>query len=132
MSYSLLKQTRDILVASADLSNYVSSNNIRVGWIEAATSFPLIAITTIGESDVGYLGYGTAPDGQKLHEINISFQIDILSRKSVKEATEIADIVTKELMANGYSKTSEVDTWEVALKAHRKILRFSYVYVFER
>ena len=133
MSYSIVKNTRDLLVADSELLNYVSSSDIRAGYSGEITSLPTIIISTVSETDTAHLGYGTAPSGSRLHRIDAVLQIDILTRKSMKEALDIADRITAILMNNGkYSKSGENDFWNDTYKAFHKVLRFRYFDIVTR
>jgi len=127
MTYSVIKNTRDLLVGDSELTGYVSSADIRAGFSGEITNLPTIIITTVSETDIGHLGYATSPEGSRLHRIDCVIQIDVLTRKSMKEALEISDRITAVLMNNGrYSKTGEADMWNETYKAFHKVLRFKY------
>jgi len=127
MSYEVMKEARDLLVNSSEVTALVSPTNIRVGWSEGEVSMPAIIITEVTESDVGQLGFGSS----KVHKIEATLQFDILSKNSVKETLNVADAVTKTLLSNTYAKVTEVDMWDDLLKAHRRMLRFRKTYFKE-
>ncbi len=129
MSYEVLKGVRDILITDGDVLSLIPASKIRVGWSSTVVDFPLAVISIVSESDTGMLGYGTAEEGEKLHRVEASIQIDVLSRASIKETLDIADAITKALMKNGYSKSTEVDMWDDLLKAHRRMLRFKKTFI---
>ena len=126
MAYNILKTTRDLLISDSDITNIVPDANIRVGWSNILTAFPSITITLVSDRDVGWIGYGISPDGSRLHRSDIILQIDILSKESITQISNIGDNVTSLLMKNGYVKISEGDSFEDNIKAYRKSIRFSY------
>ena len=129
MSYEVVKEVRDLLISDGTVISLVPASNIRVGWSESRISFPIVVITMVSESDIGYLGFGTSSEGNKLHRQEATIQVDILSRSSIKETLDIGDAITKVLMYNGFSKATEVDIWDNLLKAHRRMLRFRKTYI---
>ena len=129
MSYEVLKSVRDILITDGDVLSLIPASKIRVGWSSTVVDFPLVVISIVSESDIGMLGYGTSEEGEKLHRVEVSIQIDILSRASIKETLDIGDAITRALMKNGYSKSTEVDMWDDLLKAHRRMLRFKRTFI---
>lgn len=131
MSYGVIKDTRDLLINSSEVTALVQPANIRVGWSEVQVSMPAVIISEVTETDVGYLGFGTSSEGSRLHRIEATLQIDVLSQNSVKETLQIADAITKVLLLNSYAKITEVDMWDELLKAHRRMLRFRKIYVKE-
>jgi len=131
MSYDVMLEARNALINDSAVTALVSPTNIRVGWSEGQISMPAIIISTVGETDIGYLGFGTAPEGSRMHRIEATLQFDILSKSSVKETLQIDDAMTEALLENGFSKTSETDMWDGYLKAHRRIVRFRKTYIKE-
>ena len=131
MSYNVVLEARNVLVNDADVTSLVSPTNIRVGWSEGQISMPAIIISIVGETDTGYLGFGTAPEGSRIHRVVATLQFDILSKSSVKETLQIDDAMTEALLENGYSKITETDMWDNYLKAHRRIVRFRKTYIKE-
>jgi len=131
MSLAVIKDIRDSLIQNSDLTNLVTSENIQVGWKRELQDFPCIIITQSSGVDTGYLGYSTSPSGSRTSKEQTSFQIDIYSRKSLKETYDILDVMKKILKKKGYSKTSDNDTWVEDYKAYRKITTWRYVYVYD-
>lgn len=131
MSYDIVLEARNLLINNQSVTSLVEPANIRVGWSDGQVNFPSVSISTVGETDVGYLGFGTAPEGSRLHRIEATIQIDIISKTSIKETLEIADAITKVLLGNSFSKQSEVDIWDDMMKAHRRMLRFRKTYITE-
>ena len=133
MSYSTIKALRDILINDANLIAVVPSSSILVGWARIPESYPCIVIHQVGGSDVGHLGYGTAPAGSKIREERSIFQINIFSDKSRKQTYEIADLIRNALMSSEYNftKGADVDIWEDEIKAYRKAVTWSVLQYVE-
>lgn len=118
----------DILTTDADIIALVPVAKVSMGVQKAKpTTFPCIIVTQIGGSDVGYIGYGSAPSGSKFGMERLSYQIDIYNQTVPKTNLTILDAMKVPLMRNGYHKTSDNDIWDDAFNAYRKITRWDVI-----
>ena len=127
MSYSTLLDLRNSLVGNSSLTALVPSSDIQVGWKRELANFPCIIISQAAGTDNGYLGYSTSSSGNKVAKENVSYQIDIYSRNSIKEILDIEDVLRKILLNNGYRKTSDNDAYNSDYQAYRKITIWSSI-----
>jgi hypothetical protein len=121
MSYRFIKSLYDSITGDTNITQYVNKGDIKVGWQTNLTSFPCITIIGLGGNAVGTLGYNH-PSGN-INE-NYGVQIEIYSRKSLKENYDICDKIMLNMFSNGYEKLSDVDDYEDNLKSHLKITRW--------
>ena len=131
MSYTVTKNIRDYLVASSAVTTYVSASNIRVGWPDVPDSFPCIIIEQAGGEDYGHLGYNTSSVGSRVRRETSIIQIDIYSTTSRKEILDIADAIVPVMISGGCRKTSDIDTYNDDLEAHRKIQTYMLYHVHD-
>jgi hypothetical protein len=123
MSYTLIKELYDSLTKDSAITNLVPATDIKVGWQNIISNFPCITIIRIGGNAVGRLGHNTSASGQVKE--NFGVQIEVYSRKSLKENYDICDLIRKNLITLGYSKLMDSDEWDDTLSAHRKITRWN-------
>jgi len=123
MSFEILREVRDAFINDANITALVPATKIRVGWQESVTTFPSIIISTVTETETGQLGYAH----NKRKAVLTTIQVDILSRKSLQNAVEIADAVSQCMLELGWEKVGDLDTFDTLMKCHRKTLRFSSI-----
>jgi len=122
-------ELRNLLISDSQLTQIVDPENIIVGWTKAPTAYPCIVIVQVGGEDTPTLGYGTAPNGSKMWEERITWQINIFSDESRKQTLEIADR-NREILFNADDidyKTGDADTFETAINAYRKIVTWTRI-----
>jgi len=129
MSYDMLKDLYDALTGASNITVLVASADIRVGWQNEISNYPAISIIQVGGSAVGRLGYHYV-SGQI--DENFGTQIEIYSQASTKENYDILDQLSKTMISSGYSKLSDVDTWDDTLSAHRKITRWNKRNIYKK
>ena len=127
MSLEALKQVRGYLISSNEVTNLVSTNNIKVGWVKTSDEFPCITINQVGGTDIGYLGYGTSNLGDKLREETCTFQIDVYSQKDRLETEQISDQVTLRMISGSCRKDNDIEDYIDELGVYRKILNYSFI-----
>jgi hypothetical protein len=130
MSYDLIKDLYDTITDDTNITNLVDSSNIKVGWQNTISTYPSIAIIRIGGNAVGRLGHNTSDYGQV--EENFGVQIEIYSQNSLKEVYDICDLLTLNMITNGYSKLSDTDDWDDTLSAHAKITRWNKLSIYTK
>ena len=127
MSLVALKGIRDILISDSTLTSIVPSQNIVVGWVNQISSFPTIIIHQTGGEEIGYLGYKTAPSGNRIRREAANIEILVVSRKSRKETLDIADIISpliiREMSAR---KFSDAEDFRDDIHAYLKSMTFSF------
>lgn len=115
-----IRDLRNALVADADLVAIVSASDVKPGWKQDFKSFPCIIISQAGGNAVGLVGVAKSPVGSRVAKESIIFQIDIYSRKGVRQTLEICKIISKTMLVMGYAKGADRDDWAIELEAYRK------------
>lgn len=121
-SYDQIKALRELLINDATITSYVNANDITVGWSRELANFPCITISNAGGTSQGYIGNGSASDGNRVAKETLIIQIDIISRTNVKNTYDIADAISEVLLANGYTKSSDNDMYIDDFEAYRKVM----------
>lgn len=129
MSYEAYNTTRSILINS-DVTDYIPSNFIRIGYSKDITYVPSITIAGVDGSTGGYLGYRTAPSGERLRRENVILQVDLYQPWTIVSSQRIGEIINKTLIYGNsdswYSKISDNDNYNNSLNCHTKTQRWSY------
>jgi len=132
VTYEALKSARDLLINNSDITNIVPSTNIQVGWQHEIKNFPSIILYQTGGSEFGYLGYNTAPSGQKIRRELMNLKVDIISNTSRYQTLQVSDLVTKTMISGlGARKISDYDDFSDSIKAYLKSLTFMYTVFHE-
>jgi len=119
MSYASYSSTRKLLVDSSDITSYIPSNYIRVGFPNDELYVPSITIHQTGGDSWGYLGYNTASVGEKLKRENSTFQINIFNNWSIVSSQRISDYISKALLNGiGYRRVSQSDDYNNEIKSY--------------
>jgi len=122
MSYLAYSSTRTLLTNS-DITDYVSSSYIRVGYTEHSLYAPSITIHQAGGSTWGYLGYGSG----KLRRDEATIQINIYHRWTMLSSQTMGDIIDKTLVNNGwYRKLNDIDNYLSDIDCYSKTQIWSY------
>lgn len=121
MSYIAYSSTRGLLTSESELTDYISSSHIRVGYTTDTIYMPSITIHQAGGSTWGYLGYGNSSVGNKLRRDESIIQLDIFHRWNLLSSQRIGDIIDKTLISDGwYRKTNDIDTYSNDLQCYNK------------
>lgn len=127
MSSDALIDIRSYIVSSSSVTSLVPKKDITVGWRKTMDNFPCVIINQISGMDKGYLGYRTSPAGSRIREETFVFSIDIYSRTSRKQTYSIADAIVPLLIASGScKKMNDIDMYEEAFNAYRKLQTYTY------
>lgn len=132
MTYDELVKIREALINDSQITDIVSSENIRVGWVSVVNSFPSIIITQVGGITKGMLGYSASTNGNKLRRNEGTIQFDILSTTSRAETLQIADRIEKIFLDGisdfqSFTKTSDMDMYDEEARVYRKIQVWKYI-----
>lgn len=128
MSTDALRDIRGYLCSSANITDLVGKDKIRVGWQRELDVFPSIILTQVAGSDIGYLGYRTGTIGSRVRREENTVQVDIFSRDSRQNTYQISDQIVPLLIASGACrKNSDIDMYDDTLGVYRKVLSFSFI-----
>ncbi len=127
-----IRDIRNAFIADASLTAIIPATSIHAGWLQEPKVFPCIVISQAGGGSVGLTGIANAPVGKRVVKENLSFQIDIYSRKNSRQTLEVCDIIAKILLVLGWAKMADVNRYAIEVEAFRKITtwRTNNVYNF--
>lgn len=125
MSVTAMTEIQSNLINSSSLTALVASSNIKIGWVKELDSFPCIILQQSTGVDWGYLGYNTSAAGSKTRREQFTIQVDIYSRTTSKNVTEIADIIVPIMISSGCRKNVDTDDYNDELSVHRKLQTYT-------
>lgn len=127
-----VRDIRNAFIADVNLTAIVPASNIHMGWKQEPKVFPCIVISQAGGGAVGLTGIANASVGNRVAKENPSFQIDIYSRKNVRQTLEICGLISNILLVSGWEKMADINRYENEIEAFRKTTtwRITNVYNF--